>query len=36
LIIDNILSVRSEVINGGWLEFDRIEDLLIYEKTMIN
>jgi len=31
LIIDNILPVTSQIINGGWLEFDKKEDLLRYE-----
>ena len=31
LIIDNILPVTSQIINGGWLEFDNKEDLLRYE-----
>ena len=30
LIIDNVLPVKANIINGGWLEFDTKNDLEIY------
>lgn len=31
LIINRLMPVRAEVINGGWLEFDNEKDLSVYE-----
>ena len=35
LIIDNVLPVKANIINGGWLEFDTKNDLEVYTNKKI-
>lgn len=36
LIIDNLCSVKADIINGGWLEFDTVTDLNIYKSKKLS